>query len=164
MTTELPQILPGLLDALSITNNQYLDGRINLNQARREILMGIPSSTAGTPAFTEQQVEQIISEQQLDANGQPSVEVIQRHNTTGWLYFEGLISLNSMIALDPWLTARGDVYRAQVFGFFDGGGPITRLEAMVDGTQKPPRVIFQRDLNSLGHGYSRIQLLPMVRQ
>ena len=164
MTTELPQILPGLLDAMSISNDKYLNGRINLNQARREILLGIPSSNSGTPAFTSQQVDQIISEQQLDANGQPSPEVIQRHNTTGWLYFEGLVSLNQMIALDTWLTARGNVYRAQVFGFFDGGGPITRLEAMVDATQKPPRVIFQRDLNSLGHGYSRMQLLPMVRQ
>ena len=50
------------------------------------------------------------------------------------------------------------------FGFFEGGGPVTRLEAMIDGTQNPPRVIFQRDLNDLGHGYSRTQLMPVTNR
>ena len=118
----------------------------------------------GVPGLTEDMVNQIIEAQKLDATGQPSVEVMQAHNTTGWLYFESLVpDIPTMIALDPWFTARGDVYKAQVFGFFDGGGPVTRLEAMVDGTQKPPRIIFQRDLNDLGHGYSRTQLLPIAR-
>jgi hypothetical protein len=137
--------------------NEYIDGRININQARREILMGIP-------VLDEDLVEKIILAQKLDANGQPAPEVIQAHNTTGWLFFEGLVDIPTMQALDPYFTARGDVYRAQVFGFADGGGPITRLEAMVDGTQKPPRIIFQRDLNDLGHGYSRTQLLPVARK
>jgi uncharacterized membrane protein YgcG len=154
--SQLKAALPALLDALSTTNDEYLDGRININQARREILMGVPG-------LTEELVEQIILAQKLDANGQPSPEVIQQHTTTGWLYFEGLVDFDTMQSLDPYFTARGDVYRAQVFGFFDGGGPVTRLEAMVDGTQKPPRIIFQRDLNDLGHGYSRVQLLPIAR-
>ena len=155
--TQLKTQLPHLLDVLSTTNDEYLEGRININQARREILMGVPG-------LTEDMVNQIIEAQKLDAIGQPSVEVMQAHNTTGWLYFESLVpDIPTMIALDPWFTARGDVYKAQVFGFFDGGGPVTRLEAMVDGTQKPPRIIFQRDLNDLGHGYSRAQLLPIAR-
>jgi uncharacterized membrane protein YgcG len=153
---QLKNVLSKLLDTLSTTNDEFLDGRININQARREILMGVPG-------LTEDLVEKIIQAQKLDSNGQPSPEVIQQHNTTGWLYFEGLVDMPTMQALDPYFTARGDVYRAQVFGFFDGGGPVTRLEAMVDGTQKPPRIIFQRDLNDLGHGYSRTQMLPIVR-
>ena len=156
-STQLKAQLPKLLDVLSTTNDEYLEGRININQARREILLGVPG-------LTEDLVNQIIQAQKLDANGQPSVEVMVAHNTTGWLYFESLVpDAATMIALDPYFTARGDVYRAQVFGFFDGGGPVTRLEAMVDGTQKPPRIIFQRDLNDLGHGYSRIQMLPIAR-
>ncbi len=153
---QLKAILPKLIDTFSTSNDEFLDGRININQARREILMGIPG-------LDEDLVEKIIAAQKLDANGQPSPEVIQQHNTTGWLYYEGLVDLPTMQALDPYFTARGDVYRAQVFGFFDGGGPVTRLEAMIDGTQKPPRIIFQRDLNDLGHGYSRTQLFPVVR-
>ncbi len=153
---QLKNVLPKLLGVLSTTNDEFLDGRININQARREILKGIPG-------LEEELVEKIMQAQKLDSNGQPSPEVIQQHNTTGWLYFEGLVDFATMQALDPYFTARGDVYRAQVFGFFDGGGPVTRLEAMVDGTQKPPRIIFQRDLNDLGHGYSRTQMLPIVR-
>lgn len=153
---QLKAILPKLIDTFSTSNDEFLDGRININQARREILMGIPG-------LDEDLVEKILAAQKLDANGQPSPEVIQQHNTTGWLYYEGLVDLPTMQALDPYFTARGDVYRAQVFGFFDGGGPVTRLEAMIDGTQKPPRIIFQRDLNDLGHGYSRTQLFPVVR-
>lgn len=154
---QLRSVLPQLLDTLSTTNDEYLDGRININQARREILVGIPG-------MTEELVEQIVQAQRLDANGQPSPEVIQQHNTTGWLYFEGLVDIETMRALDPYFTARGSVYRVQVLGFFDGGGPVTRLEAMVDGTQNPPRIIYQRELNDLGHGYSRTQLLPIARQ
>lgn len=153
---QLQPLLPKLLDALSITNDEYLDGRININQARREILLGIPD-------LDEELVDKIIAAQKLDSNGQPSPDVIQLHNTTGWMYFEGVIDYDQMQTLDPYFTARGDVYRAQILGYFDGGGPVTRLEAMVDGTQKPPRIIFQRDLNDLGHGYSRTQLLPIVR-
>jgi hypothetical protein len=46
------------------------------------------------------------------------------------------------------------VYSFQVLGHFDQGGPTTRLEAMVDGTKKPPRIVFQRDLTGLGRGFA----------
>ena len=155
-TSSLPDLLPKLMDALAITGDEYLEGRINLNQARREILIGLPG-------MDEELTEKIMVSQKLDSNGQPDPEVIQRHNTAGWLFVEGLVDIWKMRELDPYLTARGDVYRAQVFGFFDGGGPVTRIEAMVDATQVPPRVIFQRDMNALGHGYARGQFLPLPR-
>ena len=68
-----------------------------------------------------------------------------------------------MMNLDPYITSHGDVYRVQVLGFFDGGGPVSRIEAMIDSTQLPPRIIAQRDLNELGRGYSRTQLLQIVK-
>jgi DNA uptake protein ComE-like DNA-binding protein len=153
---QLQAVLPSLLDALSTTDDEFIHGRININQARREVLMGIPG-------MDDELLEKIIAAQRLDANGQPSPEVIQNHSTIGWLYFEGLVDLQTMIELEPYLTTRGDVYKAQVFGFHEGGGPITRLEVMIDATQNPPRVLFQRDLNDLGHGYSRSQLFPVAR-
>jgi uncharacterized membrane protein YgcG len=155
-TTQLPTLLPRLIETLTTSNDEFLEGRINVNQARKEILMGIPG-------MTDDLVNSIIDAQKLDANGQPSLDVIQQHNTTGWLFFEGLVDLPTMQSLDPYFTARGDVYRAQVFGFFDGGGPVSRVEAVIDGTKKPPRILFQRDLNDLGHGYSRLQLMPVPR-
>ena len=155
-TSTLPTLLPKLMDALSTTGDEYLEGRINLNQARLEIMKGLPG-------MDEELANKIVTAQKLDSNGQPDLDTIRRHNTAGWLFVDGLVDIWKMRELDPYLTARGSVYRAQVFGFFDGGGPVTRIEAMVDATQIPPRVIFQRDLNDLGHGYARGQFLPLVR-
>ena len=155
-TSSLPTLLPKLMDALTTTEDEYLEGRINLNQARPEILKGLPG-------LDEELLNKITQAQKLDANGQPDPDTIQRHNTAGWLLVDGLVDIWKMRELDPYLTARGDVYRAQVFGFFDGGGPVTRLEVMVDATKNPPRVTFQRDLNNLGHGYARGQLLPATK-
>ena len=112
--------------------------------------------------MTEEIATAIIAAQRLDSNGQPSLETIRQHTTTAWLYAESLVDLPGMVNLDPYITSHGDVYRVQVLGFFDGGGPVTRIEATIDSTELPPRVVAQRDLTELGRGYSRQQLLPII--
>lgn len=154
--SSLPDLLPRLMDVLSVSSDEIIEGRINLNQARREILLGVPG-------MSEKLVNSIVTAQKIDANGQPDPDTIQQHNVTGWLFMEQLVDIWKMRELDPYLTARGDVYHAQVFGFFDVGGPVIRIEAVVDATKVPPRVVFQRDLNDLGRGYTRSQLLPTSR-
>ena len=154
--SSISTVLPDLLEKLTTTKDEFLEGRININQARREILLGLPT-------MTEDLVNQIVAAQHLDANGQPSIDTLKQHNTTAWLYAENVIDKAGMISLDPYITAHGDVYRVQVLGFFDGGGPVARLEAIIDSTQLPTRVISQRDLNELGRGYSRSQLLQIMK-
>ena len=152
-------VLPELLEKLTTTgkaDEEYLEGRININQARREILLGLPT-------MTEEIVNAIVAAQRLDSNGQPSLDTIRQHTTAAWLYAEGIVDIPGMMNLDPYITAHGDVYKVQVLGFFDGGGPVSRIEAMIDSTQLPPRIIAQRDLNELGRGYSRAQLLQIVK-
>ncbi len=149
-------VLPELLDKLTTTKEEYLEGRININQARREILLGLPT-------MTEEIVNAIVAAQRLDSNGQPSLDTIRQHTTAAWLYAEGIVDIPGMMNLDPYITSHGDVYRVQVLGFFDGGGPVSRIEAMIDSTQLPPRVIAQRDLNELGRGYSRSHLLQIAK-
>ncbi len=149
-------VLPELSDKLTTTKEEYLEGRININQARREILLGLPT-------MTEEIVNAIVAAQRLDSNGQPSLDTIRQHTTAAWLYAEGIVDIPGMMNLDPYITSHGDVYRVQVLGFFDGGGPVSRIEAMIDSTQLPPRVIAQRDLNELGRGYSRSHLLQIVK-
>ena len=148
-------VLPDLLEKLTTTKDEFLKGRININQARREMMLGLPS-------MTEEIANAIIAAQRLDSNGQPSLETIRQHTTTAWLYAESLVDLPGMVNLDPYITSHGDVYRVQVLGFFDGGGPVTRIEATIDSTELPPRVVAQRDLTELGRGYSRQQLLPII--
>jgi hypothetical protein len=144
----LQSVLPTIMDVLSISEDQYLEGRININQARYEVLSGLPD-------MTEELTSAIVAAQQVDP------ETLATRTTTGWIYTDGLVTdIWAMRELDKYLTARGDVYRAQILGFFDGGGPVARLEVLVDGTQLPPKVTFCRDLNDLGRGYSRLQLLP----
>jgi hypothetical protein len=73
--------------------------------------------------------------------------------TTGWLLIEGLVDLPTLRKLDPYLTARGDVYRAQILGHFDVGGPVSRIEAVIDATAIPPKVISRRDMSGLGPAF-----------
>lgn len=141
-----PDEMTTFLDAVSLSGDQYIEGRININQARREVLIGLPG-------MTDTLADAIVARQQSDDYAQ--------RTTTAWLLTEGLIEREDMVELDKFITARGDVYRAQILGFFDGGGPVARMEAVVDGTQLPPRVTFFRDLSDLGRGYTRTQLLPL---
>jgi hypothetical protein len=142
----LPSVLPTLVDALSTTSDEFIEGRININQARREVLIGLPN-------MTETLADAIVAGQQIDP------EAYSARATTGWLFTDGLVDIWGMREFDRYLTARGDVYRAQILGFFDGGGPVSRLEVVVDATKSPPRITFHRDLNDLGRGYTRAQLL-----
>jgi hypothetical protein len=154
---DMQSYLPQLLDALSTTSEEYLVGRININECRPEVLQGIPGMTTDL-------LDGILASQMIDPSGIPREETIQRHATSGWLVMEGLIDLEQMRAIAPWLTARGDVYRAQVVGFFDGGGPFTRVEAVIDATQNPVGVVMVRDLSELGRGYLNSELTGIIEQ
>lgn len=144
--------LPVIMDAFSLSDDETILGRININEARYEVLNGLPGMD---PAIADY----IISQQMVDGSGQPLTDQIARRGTTGWLVMEGQVDLPTMRELDQYITARGDVFRAQVVGHFDAGGPICRLEAVIDATQQPPKVIQLRDLTDLGRGFSHNQLL-----
>ena len=148
---DMQEYLPDLMDRLSVTGNEFIAGRVNVNEARREVLLGIPG-------MDEELADAIISGQLIDADGQPLTDAIALRQTTGWLVMDGLVDLPRMRELDEFLTARGDVHRAQVVGFFESGGPVSRLEVIIDATQKPPKAVFVRDLTPLGRGYDRRHL------
>lgn len=127
-------------------DDEFLDGRINVNIARREVLLAIPN-------MTESVADQIVEQRPgVESRGAASDQMAGRVSPT-WLLSEGLVDLNTFRRLGPWLTTGGDIFSFQTLGHFDQGGPTTRLEARIDATQKPPRVIFQRDLTPLGRGF-----------
>ncbi|MCA9242011.1 MAG: hypothetical protein KDA37_17495, partial [Planctomycetales bacterium] len=76
-----------------------------------------------------------------------------------WLYMDGLLSLEEMKALAPLVTGGGDVFRMQSVGFFEADGPATRIEAVVDASQMPPKILMRQDLTPLGAGYSPQELV-----
>lgn len=148
---DMQQYLPNVLARLTTSNDLDIRGRINVNQARREILVGIPE-------MTESIASRIVASQtQLGATDR-SATVAASRATTVWLLAEGIVDLGTMRKIDPYITARGDVFRAQIVGHFDAGGPITRVEAIIDATRRPPKIVMTRDVSALGPGFNREQL------
>ena len=138
--------MPEFEGSFTHVDDAFLDGRININIARREVLLAIPD-------MTESIADSIITMRPpLEDSGVASSLMTVRASPT-WLLGESLVDLNTYRRLGPWLTTGGDIFSFQALGHFDQGGPTTRLEATIDGTQDPPRVIFQRDLTSLGRGF-----------
>ena len=131
-----------LMDNVTVNESPTIPGRININQASRSILMGIPS-------INEDIVEQIIAQRQLPPNpDDPS----QQHET--WLMTSLIITLDEMKQLMPFITTRGDVHRAQIVGYYEDGGATSRAEVVFDATGEIPRIVFWRDISHLGRGYS----------
>jgi hypothetical protein len=134
--------LPTLMDYVTATESTLLPARLNINQAPRTLI-------AGVPGMTPEILEEIITRRQTDPG---AAEAYRRHET--WLYCDGIVTLDEMQMLTPFITAGGSVYRAQVIGYFDEEGPSARIEVVFDATTSPARVISWRDLSHLGRGYS----------
>ena len=134
--------LPILMDYVAVNASPVIPGRININQAPRAVLEGIPGMRLDA-------VDAILANRNEDPAAR---DPIHRHET--WILGDGTVTLNEMKDLIKFLNAGGCVYRAQVIGYFDGGGPSVRLEAVLDASEQPPRMRFYRDLSHLGRGFA----------
>jgi DNA uptake protein ComE-like DNA-binding protein len=122
--------LPKLLGNTSVSSAPTIEGRININQAPRAVLMSIPG-------MNTEIVDQIIAKRVPDSS---KAAPGRRYET--WLYTEGIVKdLSAMKALMPFVTSGGGVYRARSIGYFDSGGPAIELEAVIDATIRPARVV-----------------------
>ncbi len=131
---------------LSTNDDKTIEGRINAAQARREVLLGLPEMT--------EQIADAIVAASPSGNGKPAFEVVDSRTTNGWLLAEGILTLEQMRKFDKYFTAKGDIYRLNTVGFFESGGPVSRLEAIIDTSEEPPLVMSVRDLSELGKGYA----------
>jgi hypothetical protein len=138
--------MPILEQKLTVLNDEFIDGRINVNQAPREVLLAMPD-------MTEQIADAILLARPPIEPGGMAAAMMTTRVSPAWLLAESVVDVPTFKRLGPWLTSGGDVYSFQVLGHFDQGGPSTRLEAMVDATRSPPRIVFQRDLTTLGRGF-----------
>jgi len=141
----LAEDLPMLFESFTLRDVDVIEGRINVNQARMECLLGLPD-------MTPELAEAIAASRPVIAEGQAEMEMPAYRETTGWLLIDGLTDLTTLRKLDRYITARGGVYRVNSIGHFGSGGPPARVEAVIDSTQVPPRVVFHRDLSHLGVG------------
>jgi len=135
-----------LEENLTWINDDYFDGRININMASFDVLMGIPE-------MTESLADEIIASRPAVEDSTTTSAMMANRVSPIWLLTEGYVDVSTFKRLGPWITTRGDLYSFQVLGHFDEGGPTTRLEAMIDATARPPRIFLLRDLSPLGRGY-----------
>jgi hypothetical protein len=54
----------------------------------------------------------------------------------------------------PYICVRGDVYKAEIVGYYGDGAGTSRAEAVFDTTVPIPRLLFWRDKSELPAAYS----------
>ncbi|MEM9702462.1 MAG: hypothetical protein AAF907_08465, partial [Planctomycetota bacterium] len=114
--------LPSLLDVMTVFDTQLIRGRVNVNQAREGVLLGVP----GMP---ETLAAAIDDARMIGASGEARPDLHTQRLTPFWLVAEGLADLPTLRRLDPFLTCRGGFFRVRSVGFVEAGGPTVRVEA-----------------------------------
>lgn len=143
----LGEQLTELMQTLTTTDAESIPGRVNVNTAPRSVL-------AGLPGMPPESVDAILTSRDPES-GFSRPDRLQ----ATWLLAEGLLDLEEMRLVAPYVTGQGAVYRAQAIGGHESGGPTKRLEVVVDTTAATPRVVLRRDLSQLGSGFPIEQLL-----
>jgi type II secretory pathway component PulK len=139
------ELMPKLWQYATTSNNMDLTPRININTAPQAVLASL-KEVAG---LTDDDVTLIQTRRpQPDSIGGDEV-----FSSPVWLLTEANLSVAKVKRLDPYITTRSQVYRMQVLGYFDQGGPVARVEAVVDTNQGKPRVVYFRDISELGKGF-----------
>ncbi|MDA1017843.1 MAG: type II secretion system protein GspK [Planctomycetota bacterium] len=156
-TSSLEATLPEIMNVLSITDSEEILGRIDTNQARYETLRGVPG-------MTDTLCDSIMASSLIGTDGSALTDALSRRATNGWILIEGLVDLPTMRKLDKYLTTKGDVFRGQAIGHFDAGGPVTRLEFVIDASVFPARTLSVRDISELGRGFPNSMLMPATGQ
>lgn len=136
--------MPMIMEKLTAVTATTLPGRININEAPREILRGLPGMT------TE------ILDALLEARGMSSDTDNRKYET--WPLVEGIITLQQMKLIAPLITAGGDCMRVQSVGYFEQAARYARVEAIIDASGQIPIVLLYRKLDHLGRGFSQATL------
>jgi len=144
--TTLLSMLPQLEDLFTTTDDAWIEGRININQARNEVLQAIPLIPIDAP-------DTIVAARPPVSMQDSSSSAMSRRTSAAWLVVESIVDLETLRQIGPWITTGGDVFTVQSIGRYDEGGPSVRLEAMIDATEYPPKITFVRNLTHLGAAY-----------
>jgi len=130
------QMFGELMDKATTTKNIELTPRINLNTAPREVLIAVPG-------MTEEEADAILA--QRDALNPTDPGTV----TGAWAVTSGAVTQATYRRIGKYVTGRTMVYRIQAVGYFGRGGPVARVEAVIDTNQGAPRTLYYRDLTDL---------------
>jgi type II secretory pathway component PulK len=138
--------LPKLLDYCTTSSNPDLTPRININTAPQAVVMALQTAAN----LQDADMTAILGKRPAVGDSTTSDPV---YKTTTWLLTEVNLPVSTVKKLDTYITGRSQVYRFQVVGYFDKGGPSARVEAVVDTNLGRPRIIYYRNVSELGKGF-----------
>ena len=125
---------------LTIDDTTTREGRIDMNFARPETLAGLPN-------VSQALIDEIVNNA---GTWQTPGELVQR----------GIVDIETMRQIEPFLTTGSRTYRFTSIGLWQSGGPIVRMEYVLDAAEAVPVILRADDLTRLGAGYRRDQILP----
>jgi len=152
--TNLRDFGPAITNAMNELTHfegRSIPGRINIMQAPRIVLNAIPG-------LTEELIDAIIERREFELDQPDGADIFRLHPT--WLWGEAapfspiIDNPQTMSALLPYICTGGDVFRAEIIGFFPDGIGTSRAEGVIDTIETVPRLLFWRDKSHLPSGYS----------
>lgn len=143
--TNLGFTMPTAMQNLTTFEGSTIPGRINIMQAPRRILEGVPG-------FTPEVIDRILQVREYELDDPDGIDQNRKYET--WIMVEGIVDLETMKLLMPYICTGGDVYQAEIVGYFADGAGTSRVEVVLDTTVPIPRILFWRDKSHLQGGYS----------
>ncbi len=142
--------IPIAMQSMTVYEGISVPGRINIRQASRAVLSGIPG-------MDDELLEDIIRLREIDLDDPGFLDRNRKYET--FLLTEGMLGLGPeakerMIALMPYICSGGEVYRAEIVGYFGDGRGTSRAEVVFDTTLPVPQILLWRDKSHLQTGYS----------
>ncbi len=137
----LKSIMPTLLDQITAKSNYELNPRINVNTCAPTLLSVLPGVTA----------EDVQASITARANLDP---LSAEYRTGAWLHTQAGMRIEIFKNIETYITGYTQTYRIQSIGYFAQGGPVARVEAVIDTNAGNPRIVYFRDLTELGGGFT----------
>jgi len=137
----------GLVDDVTVSLSPVIAGQIDVMEAPRPVLLGIPSMTAE------------IADQIMERRGSRTGSISPAGSgasraTIAWLLVENVVDLPTFIQLQPWITVGGDCYHAQIVAFRDPLTPTFRCTVTLDGSAPNVAIRNFRQWDAWGKGFS----------
>ncbi|MBA4189836.1 MAG: hypothetical protein C0467_17780 [Planctomycetaceae bacterium] len=134
--SRLKELFPTLLDKIATKEAVEMVPRLNVNNAPREVLLGLPG-------LTDADVDTIVGARDGVLPGTPEF------SSGAWLVTAANLTPPKFKAIEKYVTGSSMVYRVQSVGYLAGGGPVARVEAVIDSNLGAPRIVYFRDLGDL---------------
>jgi len=136
-----------LVDDVTVNPSPVIVGQVDVMEASRAVLLGVPAMTAEI-------ADQIIQRRAAQSSSAPPSGTEASRDTIAWLFVENIVDLPTLIKIQPWITVGGDCYHAQIVAFKDPFSPTFRCTVTLDGTAPHVAVRNFRQWDAWGKGFS----------